>query len=343
MLIRRTIRGPVTASFRMAVRTVLPSHATSRGPPTLTDRSRAVIRPASTQRCDNASTETLALALGARAVEHDLVLGDLERDALGDAVDRRLELGVGERDHLAAAGAHHVVMMVRAGTVGLVARDALADLDLRHEAEPVELVEDAIDARARDAAPALAQLRLDLVRGQRARLVLEQADDRRASAAAPEAGLLQPRLGEIGPSFGGLRHRETAYLRFRARRPAHPDRRLAAGGRVAGVAARRARPRAEPAAVPRPRDGDRHRRPGMDRLQRLRAGADDRDRRARPDPLRGRADVRPVRDPSGAPDGGLACGGGDRRDSDRHGAGRLLAVRPHDARGPAARRGSRVD
>src|SRR3954447_22995363 len=150
MLIRRTIRGPVTASFRMAVRTVLPSHATSRGPPTLTDRSRAVIRPASTQRCDNASTETLALALGARAVEHDLVLGDLERDALGDAVDRRLELGAGERDNLAAAGAPQVVRTVVAGTVRRVACHPLASSNLRGEPGPVELVKHAIDARSRD-------------------------------------------------------------------------------------------------------------------------------------------------------------------------------------------------
>src|SRR3954452_6018804 len=45
MLIRRTNRGPLTASFQMAVRTVLPSHATSRGRPTLSDRSRPFIAP----------------------------------------------------------------------------------------------------------------------------------------------------------------------------------------------------------------------------------------------------------------------------------------------------------
>src|SRR3954469_8228238 len=44
MLIRRTIRGPVTGSFQIAVRTVLPSQATSRGPPTLSDSSRPLIR-----------------------------------------------------------------------------------------------------------------------------------------------------------------------------------------------------------------------------------------------------------------------------------------------------------
>src|SRR4051794_16824968 len=43
MLIVRTIRGPVTASFQIAVRTILPSHSTSRGRPTLTDSRRPVI------------------------------------------------------------------------------------------------------------------------------------------------------------------------------------------------------------------------------------------------------------------------------------------------------------
>src|SRR6476646_8441446 len=45
MLIRRTMRGPVTASFQIAVRTVLPSHSTSRGPPTLRDSRRLVMAP----------------------------------------------------------------------------------------------------------------------------------------------------------------------------------------------------------------------------------------------------------------------------------------------------------
>src|SRR3954449_790543 len=269
MLIRRTNRGPATASFQMAVRTVLPSHATSRGPPTLTERSRAVIGPASTQRRDDASRPTLALALGARAVEHDLVLGDLERHALGDAVDRRLELGVGERDHLAAARAHHVVVMVVAGAVGLVPGDPLADLDLRHEAEPLELVEHAVDARARDAAPALAQLRLDLVGRQRAGLVVEQPDDGRAGATAAEAGLREPRRSDLGPDDALCTHRSTAYRRRCARRAADPDRRSPARGGAARVVARRSRAHAEPPALPRHRHGDRLRRPRLDRLRGL--------------------------------------------------------------------------
>ena len=48
------------------------------------------------------------------------------------------------------------------------------------------------------------------------------------------------------------------------------------------------------------------------------AGADDRDRRARADPVRGRPDGRPVRDPPGAADGDLAGRRRDDRDRGRH-------------------------
>src|ERR1041385_5004720 len=43
MLTRRTIRGPSTACFQIAVRTVLPSHATSRGFPTLSATRRPLM------------------------------------------------------------------------------------------------------------------------------------------------------------------------------------------------------------------------------------------------------------------------------------------------------------
>ena len=79
MLIRRTIRGPSTGSFQIAVRTVLPSHATSRGPPTFTDSSRPVIAPdmvtpasarvqARRSRADVAAQAPAAPAAGACAV-----------------------------------------------------------------------------------------------------------------------------------------------------------------------------------------------------------------------------------------------------------------------------------
>ena len=42
MLSRRTMRGPSTGAFQMAVCTVLPCHVTSRGRPTLTESKRAI-------------------------------------------------------------------------------------------------------------------------------------------------------------------------------------------------------------------------------------------------------------------------------------------------------------
>ena len=54
------------------------------------------------------------------------------------------------------------------------------------------------------------------------------------------------------------------------------------------------------------RDGDRHGRPRLDRLQRLRAGAHDRRRRARADPVRGRAHGGLRGDPAGAAAGAVA-------------------------------------
>ena len=66
--------------------------------------------------------------------------------------------------------------------------------------------------------------------------------------------------------------------------------------------------------LPRPRDGDRHRRHRLDRLQRLRAGANDWRHRPCPDPVRGGPDVRLPRDPSRAAAGAVAGGAGDDRD-----------------------------
>ena len=48
-------------------------------------------------------------------MEHDLVLGHGEGDAVGEAVDGALEVVVGERLHVAAAIADHVVMVVAVG------------------------------------------------------------------------------------------------------------------------------------------------------------------------------------------------------------------------------------
>ena len=78
----------------------------------------------------------LGVAAGAAgAVEHDVVLGDLERHPARDAVDRPLELGVLERCHRPARVADEVMVVVTAaGVQRLVADDALAELDARPRA-----------------------------------------------------------------------------------------------------------------------------------------------------------------------------------------------------------------
>src|SRR5690349_3833657 len=141
----------------------------------------------------------LGAALGALAVEHDLVLGHGEGDAAREAVDGALEVIVGEGLHVAAAIADHVVMVVAVGARGLVARRALADLDARDERKPHELVEHAIDRGAGHAAAVGAQGVLDLVGAQGAGLAVEQRDDRGARAAASEAGLGEAAIGVLGP------------------------------------------------------------------------------------------------------------------------------------------------
>jgi hypothetical protein len=131
------------------------------------------------------------------------VLGDLEGDAVGDAPDRLLELGVGEGDDLAAVVADHVVVMVLgAGAMGLVAGDALADLEAQNEVEALELVEDPVDAGARHRAAVLAQPRLDLVGRERARLRPEQLEHARSRAAAAEARLRELASRVLGPEVG---------------------------------------------------------------------------------------------------------------------------------------------
>ena len=88
------------------------------------------------------------MAGAAGAVQHDIMLGDLERDATRDARDRALELGIFERRDPAAFVADEVVVVVAAGMDGLVAHDALPELDPRDQLELLELIEDAVHTRA---------------------------------------------------------------------------------------------------------------------------------------------------------------------------------------------------
>ncbi len=80
------------------------------------------------------------------------MLGDDEWDALADALELAFETLVGERDQPAAVIANEVMVVAGAVTDRLEADDPLFHLDPRDELRAFELFEDAVDARARDAA-----------------------------------------------------------------------------------------------------------------------------------------------------------------------------------------------
>ena len=116
-------------------------------------------------------------------MQHDLVIGDLERHAPAELVDRLLELLVGERHEPPAAVADEMVVVAVLAAARLVAHHALAGLDSLHELEALELVQDPVDAGARHAAVGVAQGVLDVERRQRAMLAVEQLEH--ALRAAP--------------------------------------------------------------------------------------------------------------------------------------------------------------
>ena len=74
-------------------------------------------------------------------------------------------------------------MVALAGADRLVAGHCLSDLELLHEVQALELVEDPVDAGAADGALARAQSVLDLDRRQRAGLRVEQLEQRPAGCA----------------------------------------------------------------------------------------------------------------------------------------------------------------
>jgi hypothetical protein len=113
-----------------------------------------------------------------------------------DALDRALEGRVVEGFDLAALGAHEVVMMLARFAQRLVARDPVADVDPAHEADCVERLEDAVDAREADAAFE----RFVHVRCRAAAVLpVEQADHRDAGGAVAIARLTEAALRVLGP------------------------------------------------------------------------------------------------------------------------------------------------
>ena len=92
-----------------------------------------------------------------------------------------------------------MVVVFVVGAHALVANHRLAGLHALHEPQSLELVEDAIDARAAHASLGLTQRVLDLHCGERARLGVEQLEHRTPRTAALVTGLGQRRLGLLDP------------------------------------------------------------------------------------------------------------------------------------------------
>ena len=124
-------------------------------------------------------------------------------DPLAELVDRPLQAWIGEGHHQATAVAHEVVVVLLALAHALVADHRLAGLHALDEAQALQLVEDPVDARAAHPAALLpAQRVLDLNRRQRARLAVEQLQQRAPRAAALATGRGQRRLGALHPGAG---------------------------------------------------------------------------------------------------------------------------------------------
>jgi len=123
---------------------------------------------------------------------------------VGDALDCRLEGWIFEGLDLAAVVAHEVMVVVAAGKCGLEARDAVAEVDPMHEAEPVEPFESTVNACDPDAWAGRAKALVHLLSGQATPLPAEELDDRSPRAPAASARLAEAREGALGP--GSISH-----------------------------------------------------------------------------------------------------------------------------------------
>jgi hypothetical protein len=128
-------------------------------------------------------------AIFARPVQDDIVRRHDVAAPVGDAIDRRLEGGILERFDLAAVVANEVVVMVAAGVGGLVASDAVTELDALHEAEGVHPFERAVHACDPDPRSSRPRPLVQLVRREAAVLLAQELDHDLPGAAAPAARL----------------------------------------------------------------------------------------------------------------------------------------------------------
>jgi hypothetical protein len=141
------------------------------------------------------------LTVTAGASEDDVVRRDLVAAPAGDADDRRLERRILERLDLPAVVADEVVVMLAAGIGSLETRYAVAEIDPLDEAELVEAVERAVDAREPDARARGANAVVEVLRRDAAVLLSEELDDRAPRAAVTAALRPHPRERHVDPAL----------------------------------------------------------------------------------------------------------------------------------------------
>lgn len=117
-----------------------------------------------------------------------------------DGLDRPLEPSVVKRLELAAAVAHEVVMVAGTGARGLVASDAVADVDPHHGAAVDEGVDGPVHTGEADPRPAPGERLVDLLRAAAARLGAEVADHLGPGRADALARLRKPAARLVFPT-----------------------------------------------------------------------------------------------------------------------------------------------
>ena len=158
---------------------------------------------AAEQRVERASLALTVVSLaaaGTGAAQHDVVLVDRELEPLRERGDGLLEPVVRELSDAAAAIADDVVMVLAARMRGLVARAAVSHVQAVHEAEAVEHLERAVDARNSHPRLAGAQLVGDLLRGRAAVLPSQRRRRRAARSTRSEALALERRVSVRAPA-----------------------------------------------------------------------------------------------------------------------------------------------
>jgi hypothetical protein len=109
-----------------------------------------------------------------------------------------LQRMVGERLHLPARNADHVVMMVAVGKDRLVSR-GIAEVQSLDEAEPDEVLKRTVDAGKPDGAALGPKTIEDLGRAQAAVLPSQELDHSASRSAAPESTLAKGGICAHGP------------------------------------------------------------------------------------------------------------------------------------------------